>query len=377
MRTVGVEEELLLVDRYSGEPLSVVSRVLNHAVTQGKASADGAPEPEDAIESELQQQQLETHTRPHEHLATLEKELRDCRDQAIAAARVEGAAVASVATSPLPVTARVTANPRYERMVDRFGLTASEQLICGCHVHVSVASADEAVGVLDRIRVWLPSLLAISTNSPFWQGQDSGYASFRSQAMNRWPCAGPTEVFGSAKAYHTAIEDLVASGVLLDQGMVYFDARLSQDYPTVEIRAADVCLDLRDTILIAALCRGLVTAAAQEWAGRQPTPDVSTAMLRLATWQAGRFGIDGDLLDPQTHRPHPAAEVLAHLVDHIRPALISTGDETLVVNRLNQVLTRGTGARRQRQLLAQAGSLAHVVTDAVRVTAGGVGWAEH
>ena len=158
-------------------------------------------------------------------------------------------------------------------MVERFGLTTAEQLTCGCHVHVEVADDAEGVGVLDRIRVWLPPLLALSVNSPFWQGEDTGYASFRSQAWSRWPSAGPAPFWGSPAAYHREIDRMVSSGVLLDRHMAYFDARLSDRYPTVEVRVADVCLDLADTILIAGLVRALVETAAAEWAAGVPAPE--------------------------------------------------------------------------------------------------------
>jgi carboxylate-amine ligase len=254
-------------------------------------------------------------------------------------------------------------------MVERFGITAAEHLVCGCHVHVSVASDEEAVGVIDRIRVWLPVLLAISANSPFWQGQDTGYASFRSQAMVRWPSAGPTEVFGSAAAYHRIVSGMVASRVLLDEDMVYFDARVSAHYPTVEIRVADVCSDARDAVLLAGLSRALVDTAAREWSQGQPCPAVPTTMLRLATWQAARAGVDGALLDPLTYRPRRAAEVLAGLVTHIRAALEANGDVALVEDRLHRVLSRGNGARRQRSVLEKTGRLVDVVADLAGVTA--------
>ena len=152
--------------------------------------------------------------------------------------------------------------------------------------------------------------------------------------------------------------------------MVYFDARASHRYPTVEVRVADVCLDSHDGVLIAGLCRGLVeTAARQCTADLDPAP-VSTAMLRLATWQSGREGLDGDLLDPVTCRPRPAGDVLADLVEHIRPALRNTGDEALVENRIERVLARGNGARRQRATLERTGNLVDVVADAARITAG-------
>lgn len=382
MRTVGVEEELLLVDRGSGRPLSVAERVLARAHERDQASApdssdtgasaatSGSDEPGGALEGELQRQQLETDTHPTTDLGQLERELHDWRARAISAARDVGARVVALGTSPLPVEPRPAVKPRYQRMVERFGLTTMEQLVCGCHVHVSVESDDEAVAVLDRIRVWLPCLLAVSANSPFWQGRDTGYASFRAQVMGRWPTSGPPPFSGSAEAYRTLVTDMVESGVLLDEGMVYFDARVSFRYPTVEIRAADVCLDSDDTVLVAALCRGLVETASRDWQSGRPAPRTPTELLRLAAWQAAREGVDGVLLDPTTSLPRPASDVLHDLVDHVRQALRDNGDDERVDHLLAQVLERGTGATRQRQVLDRTGQLVDVLADAANVTAG-------
>jgi carboxylate-amine ligase len=371
MRTVGVEEELLVVDRDSGRPVAVAGGVLGRARESEEAGAagEGGDRIGGTIGAELQQQQVETDTPPRTGLAELEEDLRRWRKVAIVAARKVGARIVAAGTSPLPVRPRLFHDPRYEQMMERFGLTVAEQLTCGCHVHVAVSSDDEGVGVLDRIRVWLPSLLAISANSPFWQGRDSRYASYRSQAVTRWPSAGPTEVFGSAEAYRSTVTDMVASGVLLDEGMVYFDARLSARYPTVELRVADVCLDVRDAVLVAGLARALVNTAAAEWAEGRPAPAMPASMLRLATWQAGREGVDGVLLDPFTSRPRPAREILDGLVHHVRPALEATGDRDLVEERLRQVLDRGNGARRQRAVLAKTHRLTDVVADLARTTA--------
>ncbi|WP_143665942.1 YbdK family carboxylate-amine ligase, partial [Streptomyces griseus] len=177
-----------------------------------------------------------------------------------------------------------------------------EQLTCGCHVHVSVASDEEGVAVLDRMRRWLPVLLALSANSPYWQGRDSGYSSYRSQVWGRWPSAGPVDVHGSAEAYHDRVRSLVGTGALRDEGMIYFDARLSHRYPTVEVRIADVCLDPADTVLLATLVRGLVDTAAREWRAGEPPPDIDTSLLRVATWRAGRSGLEGRLVHPRTLR---------------------------------------------------------------------------
>ena len=255
-------------------------------------------------------------------------------------------------------------------MAERFGIVTSEQLTCGCHVHVSVASDEEAVGVLDRIRVWLPSLLALSANSPFWQGRDTGYASFRSPVLGRWPVSGPTDIFGSAEGYRAVVGGMLASEVILDEGMVYLDARCSHRFPTVEIRVADACLDVRDSVLLAALCRGLVETAAGEWAAGEPPPPVPTSLLRLASWQAARWGNCDRLLDPVTPRPRPAPDVIAALVDHVSAALVVYGDGDLVAERIERVFLRGNGATRQRQVYEKTGRLVDVVAALARATVG-------
>ncbi len=203
----------------------------------------------------MQQEQLEAATHPHSSLSELAAEIRAGRAHADSLAQRAGTRIAALGTSPLPVTPHATRNDRYEAMMDMFGMMAREQLTCGCHIHVSVSSDEEGVGALDRIRGWLAPLIALSTNSPFWDGEDSHYASFRTQAWNRWPTAGPTGVFGSAEAYHDLMADLLGTGVVTSPD---FDARLSRNYPTVEVRVADVCLNSDDTVLLAALVRALV-----------------------------------------------------------------------------------------------------------------------
>lgn len=339
MRTVGVEEELLLVDPDSGVPVAVAGSVLAQADAQHA----------ELIEAELQQQQVEIGTRPCETLAELAEQLRHWRSEAAAAAERAGARIVASGTSPLPVTPELTPKPRYQRMVEAFGLTTAEQLTCGCHVHVGIESADEGVAAIDRIRPWLPVILALSVNSPYWQGVDSGYASFRSQAWTRLPTAGPTDLFGSAAAYHAEVDRLLHTEVVLDLGMIYFDARLSHHLPTVEIRIADVCLHRDDSLLVAALARALVETGVRAWRAGRPAPAVDTSVLELATWRAGRSGLDGDLLDPLAGRPLPARQALAGLLEYVGEALADHGDHLIVADLLEALLARGTGAVHQRR----------------------------
>jgi carboxylate-amine ligase len=376
-RSVGVEEELLLVEPETGQPRAVAGTVLQEArraaESERAAAGDQVGEGAPGLEFELQQQQLETNSQPCHSLDDLHRELRRCRAAAAAAAAKAGVQVAALATSPVVVEPELVRTSRYQRMSEAFGLTAHEQLTCGCHVHVEVASDDEGVAVLDRAGPWLAILLALSANSPFWQGRDSSYASFRYQAWGRWPSSGPTEPFGTAHRYHQTLQQMERTGTLLDTGMVYFDARLSEHYPTIEIRIADVCLQADDAVLLVALARALVETEARAARDDQPVVPTRTELLRLAGWRASRSGLDDVLLNPVTGLPEEAAAVVGLLLDHCRDALADAGDTDAVNQLLAALLARGNGAAFQRAAYRRSGRLADVVGSAV-VATGRDGW---
>jgi carboxylate-amine ligase len=364
LRTVGVEEELLIVDPETGAPRAVAGTLL-HRATQD------APEDGD-IEYELQQQQIEVETSPSTDISEIERQLKQWRRHTDTAARETGSRIAALATSPLPVDPQTTFKPRYQTMVQRFGLSSMEQLTCGFHVHVGIRDEDEGAAIVDRIQRWLPILLALSVNSPFWQGRDSGYASFRTQVWSRLPTAGPTDRFGDAAEYRRVVDRLLASGVLLDKGMIYFNARLSHRYPTVEIRVSDICARADDAIMIAALCRALVQTAAQESADGVRHDHPYGEQLRLAQWQASRSGLAGPLLDPWTFTPRPADEVVEALLKQIGPALDAAGDQDRVTTGIDRLRRSGTGADLQRAAYEPGNDLGAVVRRLIDVTAEGI-----
>ncbi|WP_347060656.1 glutamate--cysteine ligase [Blastococcus sp. HT6-30] len=380
MRTVGVEEELLVVDT-EGVPVSRAPEALEIAASRGEGEDvrqhDRAERGEEAgvpdtahLMPELKAQQLELGTPVCSTLDEVGVQLRHWRGRADAAAGAVGARVAALATSPVAVEPVPTEGERYRRLVTAFGRTAEEVLTCGCHVHVSVADDEEGVAVLNRIRSWLPVLTAFTANSPFWQGRDTSYASFRSEVWHRWPSAGPNGPFADAADYHRLVDAVLATGTVLDTGMVYFDARLSANWPTVEVRTADVALRVEDAVTVAGLVRGLVETAAREARSGSAPPQMRAEVLRLSAWRAGRSGLSGELVHPRTGRPAPAADVLADLLGHVRPALADAGDEQRVTDGLDALLTRGTGADFQRRVHRETGSLPAVVRAAVEVTAG-------
>ena len=345
-------------------------QALQQEVAASGDSPDGGQEVVEALESELQEQQMETNTRPCHSVDELDREVRRCRSWAADAAERAEVRVAALATSPVSVEPTIMDKQRYQEIADAFGLTAQEELTCGCHVHVEISSEEEGVAALDRIRPWLPVLLALSANSPFWQGRDSAYASFRYQAWGRWPTSGPTQAFGTAENYRSTVRQMMLTDTALDTGMVYFDARLSEHYPTLEIRVADVCLHAADAVLVAALARALVETEARNWRAGQPGPNQRVELLRLAAWRASRSGLDEVLLDPVTFLPQPAADVARTLLDHVRDALSDAGDEDVVAELLAAVLERGNGATFQRGAYRETQDLRSVVTGAAAITAG-------
>ena len=355
MRTFGVEEEYLLVDGQTGAPVPVAPKI--------QAMPTGSQ-----LTAEFKQEQIEVGTRVHVDLEELAADLVDCRALADGAAAAVGARIAALATSPLAGPPTLTLDERFHRMEQRFAQIAREQLTCGCHVHVGVESDDEGIAALDRLRSWLPLLAALSANSPFWNGADTGFASYRSQVWSRWPMAGPYPLFGTAENYHQLVATLLETQVPMDHGQIYFDARLSRTHPTVEVRIADVCLYADDAVLLAALVRALVETAAREWRRGVPAREVPESLLRLAAWRAGRFGMDGELVDPLGSSVADTFTVAKTLLEYVRPVLEEQGESTLVESLLRQVLARGTGARRQRAVMARTGSLAEVVADSVRIS---------
>ncbi len=363
-RTLGIEEELLLVDPETGVTVSGAPRVLKEFREHGRGKHGVGPAT-DALDHELFRHQLETHTDPTRDAADALAQLTTARRTAGEAARHVGLTTIASGFDPLGGDrSAVTTNDRYQSMVDTFGAIGRGGGTCGMHVHVAIESDDEGVGVIDRIAPWLPVLLAISANSPFADGRDSGYASWRAQMWARWPTAGSTEPFGSAEGYHEASRFLLEAGAARDHGMLYFDARLSIGQPTVEIRVCDVCADPETAVVIAVLVRALVETEAQHWSQDRPVDAWRSEALRAAHWRASRYGLSETLVHPVERERRPAAAVLDALVDHVRPALEEAGDLDRATAGLRRALSEN-GATRQRAAYERSGSVEGVVADLI------------
>lgn len=369
MYTVGVEEEYHLVDR---ETLALCSD--ESVVTEAKArlAAEGNDLGRGGVAAEISSSQLEVATRVCTTLAEVRAELVRLRQVAATAAAEHGCHILAMATHPFSSwrDQRLTDNPRYVRLFERWGLLALQQLITGCHVHVGVEDPDLAIAVLDRVRPWLPPLLALSASSPFWEGSDTGYASYRTVWFDRWPLTGVPEPLGDRAAFDELVRAMVACGAVDDPSHLYWDVRPSYRFPTLEFRVADVCPSVDDAVVQAALARSLTRTLARQAQDGRPVPPTRMELVRLARWRAARHGLSNSLVHPELWELRPAAEVVGRLLALLRPDLEEHNEWDEVEDGVDDILHRGTAAARYRELMAQSADLRTVTAAAIAETVG-------
>lgn len=369
--TLGIEEELHVADAADGRLVSRGPDVQKSAIT---SPTDGA------VVLELTLSQVETVTAVSDDVAQVVSRATNLRSAVAIAAREHGLALLASGTPLLgdALEQQVADDERYVALRTKAAGLIPQQLIAGMHVHVGVAGGgvdvrdvddDARVAVADTLRPWLPTLLALTANSPYWLGVDTGFASYRQIHWQRWPVAGPPPRVRDGEHWHRAVAELVATGVVADASYVYWDVRLATRFPTVEVRVADVQPTPQAAATYTRLVRGLAAAAllAHESHGVDVASrlDVPQHALRAAMWRAARYGLEEQLVDPATATLRPAPQVLRALVEAARPGLELTGDLPGALEGVDQVLADGNGAQRQRAAFARAGWAG--VLDVVRV----------
>ncbi|MCD2112993.1 carboxylate-amine ligase [Rhodococcus rhodochrous] len=355
--TIGVEEEFVLVDPRTGRPLL---RSLD-VIEAGRALGI-------ELEVELSPCQVETATAVCTHPQDLREQLRRSRATAADAAARAGCRLVAVGTPIFePPSGSVTATPRYRRMAQHYGGVA-DGVICGCHVHIGVDDRDRAAQIINYLRPWLPTLLALTANSPIADGRDTGYASWRYLRWGRWPSAGLPPQCTSVADYDAAVESLLTTGTILDPRMVYWDVRISARHPTLEIRIADVPATVEETVTLATLVYALVAQATASIERGEAAPSVDQELLRAACWRAARDGLAGHGIDLGSAQLVPAVDLIRRLLAQVRPDLEELDAYRSVHDALAVTLDRGNGAIRQRRILESGGSFIEVVADATRRT---------
>lgn len=351
--TLGVEEEYQIVDART--------RGLCPREQQVLAGAEAVLG--ERVQPEFHASQIEIATPVCRTLEEVRAQLVQARKALREAAVRDGNQIAAAGTHPFSQSQEqpITPKTRYQDMAHDYGPLAEELVIFGCHIHVGVADPEDAVRVLSRARAWLSPLLALSANSPFWEGADTGYASFRTELWVRWPMAGPPPAFASRAEYDQLLQDLTDTGSISDPTKIYWDIRVPAKTPTLEFRVADVCLTVDEAVLLTGLTRALAQTCLRQAQADAPFVPVRAELLRAAHWRAARHGLEDTLIDLQGLHAAPASEVVHSLLAFTRYALEETKDWDWVSAQIEEVLARGNGAQRQRAVFEKTGRWEDVV----------------
>jgi glutamate---cysteine ligase / carboxylate-amine ligase len=339
--SLGIEEEFQLV---SAESYELVPRFDEIA----------AEAHDERVRQELMTSVLEAATGVHGRVAEAVAEVREIRGRLHDAAAEHGALIASAGTHPFSrwEDQEITDSPRYQGVVEKLRWVAERVAIFGLHVHVGIESPDTAVKLATGLRTWLPELLALSANSPYWQARDTGLASTRIQVFDTMPRSGLPPRLDSFADFEELIARGAAAGFFPDYTYVWWDVRPHPKLGTIELRVCDAQTRVQNVAGLAALVQSLAATLAERPAEPQPR-----TLIAENRWRAARHGLDAELVDLASDQSRPAREAVRELLELAAPAAERLGCSA-ELGEIESVLERGTGADEQRRVYEESeGSL--------------------
>lgn len=338
----GVEEEFVLLDEETLVPLSMRDGTRERIT--GRSSGG-------EVTAEYLTCQFECVTEPVSTRAEAAEQLKRMR-RLIGAHAAQQRGIAAPTGTPFisPGGFVVSPSEHYAEVDALLAELTREHEVNGLHVHVEVEDEEERVQALNRVRGWLPALLALTGNGPFTHGRRSGFASWRSIVIRRLPSSWCPPHFHDLTDYRTRVGRLIALGAVPDANSLAWAARVSARFPTVEVRVFDAQLTTEESLLAASLARALALSDAPG-AARNAELDALDASL----WMAARKGADARIIDPRTGEAAPFPEVANGMLDHARAALEECGDAEFVIDAMDRIRVEGTGAQRQERAYERDG----------------------
>jgi carboxylate-amine ligase len=338
--SLGVEEEFQLL---SPESYELVSRYDEVAEAAG---------PDERIKPELMQSVLEVATGISGTVGAAIEDARGLRARLRDAAAERDTIIAGAGTHPFSHWEHqdVTDEPRYTGLMEKMQWVAERELIFGLHVHVGLETAAQAIAVANGLRTWLPELLALSANSPFWIGRDTGLASTRTKVFETFPRSGLPPALGSFEDFELLVERGARTRSFPDYTYIWWDLRPHPRLGTIEVRICDAQTRLESVAGLVALTQSLVAELAGrfEHAGAKALPVQPAPLIAENKWRAVRYGLGGDLIDLEHDTERPAREAAAALVELAGPAAARLGCRT-ELEEIERICRRGTGADEQRR----------------------------
>jgi glutamate---cysteine ligase / carboxylate-amine ligase len=362
--TVGVEEELMIVDAASFALVNAIESLLEDAGAANVERTDGE------IKPELMESVLEIATKPCQNVGEAGDQLRSLRQNVRETAAARGLTIGSAGTHPFAMweDQRIVARPRYRDLISALRFVARQELIFGMHVHVGIDDADKAIHVANGMRVHVPVLLALSANSPFWRGDRTGLASTRMPIFRQFPRVGMPPAYEDWEHWERTVAFMVDSGVMEDYTYLWYDVRPHPNLGTVEIRACDSQTRVEHTVALAALIQAMVHELAEHYDDGKKLSEYPWQMLDENRWLAARHGLDGEIVDLPTNERVTTKTLAKRLLERLTPhAQQLNGDGAL--DGIRDLLDRGNGASRQCVVYEANEDLNEVMAEIVAATA--------
>jgi glutamate---cysteine ligase / carboxylate-amine ligase len=361
--TLGVEEELMIVDARSMELVSAIEEMI----------VSVPHETEGQVKPELLQSVLEIATDVCRNVGEAAGQLEDLRRRVRETAEAKGLTIASAATHPFAKweDQRIVERERYREILDALSFVARQELLFGLHVHVGMDDPEKAIHVANGMRVHLPILLALSTNSPFWRGSATGLMSTRTPLFRLLPRVGVPQRFESWTDYQSRIEFMVEAQAVPDYTFLWWDVRPHPNLGTIEIRSCDAQTRLEHTLALVALIQAMCKELAEHYEAGYELGTFPQELLEENKWLAARYGLSGELIDlPQSSRVG-ADELSRRLIQRLRPHARELGSER-ELEVVTELIEAGTGAQRQLAEWRANRDMVALVQRIVEATAAGV-----
>ncbi len=355
--TIGIEEELMILDPSTLSLVNAIETLLEEF--------DGSSD----VKPELMESVLEISTRPCPNTREAGEQLRGLRREVIDAAHRRGLTIGSAGTHPVArwEDQRIAARPRYRDLVSALRFVARQEIIFGLHVHVGVDDPDKAIHVANGMRVHVPVLLALSGNSPFWRGDETGLASTRMPIFRAFPRVGIPPCYADWEDFERRIGFMVETGVIEDYTYLWYDVRPHPNYGTVEIRAMDAQTRVEHTLGLAALIQALVKELCEHYDAGKQLSHYPHEMLDENKWLAARHGLSGEIVDLPERTRVPTKELARRLLDRMREYAqdLGSADE---LEGIDDILAHGNGAARQQVVFEANRDLLEVMSEIVAAT---------
>jgi carboxylate-amine ligase len=360
--TLGVEEEYMLLDPETLDLVQHIDTVL--AAVQGH-------ELEARINPELMQSTIEITTPVCRTASDVDQALRQLRDYVTGVAREQGLRVGSAGTHPFSLfeRQRITARDRYRALVDQLQYVARRELIFGLHIHVSVDDPEKAIQVVNGLLVDLPGLLALSSSSPFWRGESTGFASSRQMVFAAFPRSGPPPRFRDYADYAEVVGQLEKTGCIADYTHIWWDIRPHPRLGTVEVRVCDSVTRREDAVALAAYCQALVKRYSELVDKGKDVPSFHRILTTENKWLAARYGLEAPVMDLVTGRRNrvPVSQLIRRTLRDVEPHARELGSER-ELEGIRAILDRGSGADFQRRIFNANRDIVEVVREIAAAT---------